>query len=241
VTVRWYGLFLSLALVAAFFQLRYLVFSAGKAEYFDRIILFAFFGGVIGARVGHFLFYETAVLLEQPSVLVDLNMPGLASHGAIVGLMVSLWLSSLGQTFAVIWIYARTAIAYVLFCVIIRLGNFFNSEILGTPTDRPWAVTFARVDDLPRHPVQLYESAACAVCLVFLLWLLARSGDDRKTFGAALVSMSLIRLVTESFKAPQAAIEAGLPLTVGQYLTFPFLLAGLILLSIAFRYRSASI
>lgn len=241
VSIRWYGIFLSLALVASFFQLRALVFAGGKAEFFDRIILFSFIGGLTGARLGHFLFYETDVLLATPSALVNLNLPGLASHGAIIGLMIALWLCTIGQALRVIWIYARAAIAYALFAAIIRIGNFFNSEILGTPSDVPWAVTFARVDNLPRHPVQLYESAACMVCFAFLLWVLRRTGDDGKTFGAALLAMSLIRLATESFKAPQTAVETGLPFTLGQYLTIPFLILGTVVSVAAFRNRPAPI
>lgn len=228
IVVRWYGVFLSTAFVVAFFHTGWLMRLGDRADQFDRVVLAGFLGGIIGARLGHFLFYEPIQLRDSPLVVLDPGTGGLASHGAALGALVGLAASAWrNDRLPLVWLLARCSLSFALICAIVRIGNFFNGEILGTPTDLPWAVNFPRVDDIYRHPVQLYESLACVVCYGFLLTLLRHTRNDALVFGAALVGVSATRMVTELFKAPQSALEVNLDMTLGFYLTIPWLLFGM--------------
>jgi prolipoprotein diacylglyceryltransferase len=134
------------------------------------------------------------------------------------------------------------AIAAVLTGAFIRIGNFFNSEIIGVPTDSIFGVVFLRVDALPRHPVQLYEAAAYLAIFAVMLWLYRskRASAEGVLTGTYLVTVFAARFALEFFKTPQAAYEAGNVISVGQYLSLPFLFAGLALLARA-RYRGQAV
>lgn len=236
ISLRWYGIFLVVALLGAFFHMQWLIVQAGKGHYFDRIAVSGFAGGMVGARIGHFLFYETSTLMAHPMVLVDFDRAGLSSHGAIVGLIAAFWLCCRGKPdLPLTLVLARGAVTYVGTCVILRIGNFFNSELIGTPTDVPWAVTFVAVDGLARHPVQLYEAMACIGAYTLLMVLFRRQLSDDRLFSWAIILMSVQRFLLEYFKADQSPIEAGLPLNIGQIATLPMLAVGCALLIYTYR------
>ena len=156
--------------------------------------------------------------------------PGLASHGGAFGVLMAilLFVRQHPQT-GTLWLMDRLAIPTALTGCFIRLGNFMNSEIVGLPTGGNWGVVFERIDALPRHPVQLYESLCYFVIFVLLLQLYRRQGMQRPGFGFGLFMILVFgcRLVLEFFKTPQADYEAGNLITVGQWLSVPFILLGL--------------
>lgn len=232
--VYWYGLLFAGAFTYGILFFRYLFRLEGRSpdEVYD-LALFFMGGTVIGARLGHILLYDPLYYLSHPDAILQVWQGGLASHGALVGILVSIYWYSRKTQLPFLWIADRIGMVVPISGVLIRIGNFINSEILGTPTNAPWAVVFARVDMLPRHPVQLYE----AFCYLLVFLLLFR--DYRRRLGGApagwLLGRSLVlifsaRFVLEFFKEGQAVFEADWPLTMGQCLSIPAVLVGFYLM-----------
>ena len=170
-TVRWYGVFFAAAFLVGYRIMQGIYRREGADPAFlDRLLLYMSFEAVLGARVGHVLFYDPHYYATHPLEIVKIWEGGLASHGGAVGILVALYLLTRregGPPYP--WLLDRVAIPIALGGAFIRLGNLFNSEIVGTPTSGWWGVVFDRVDSLPRHPVQLYE--AIAYGLIYLLLL----------------------------------------------------------------------
>lgn len=229
--VYWYGPFFASTFVYGLFMFRYIYGQEGRPldQVYD-LVLYVIGGTVLGARLGHVLFYDPGYYLGQPWKIFFIWEGGLASHGAVVGILAGVWLYSRhfpGQPF--LWVCDRIGMSVPLSGCLIRIGNFFNSEILGTPTDVPWAVVFARVDQLPRHPVQLYE-ALCYLCIFLVQFRYYLGHKDRSPpgylFGRFFVLVFGARFAMEFFKEGQAAFESGWMLTMGQWLSLPAIAIG---------------
>ena len=188
---------------------------------------------ILGARLGHFLFYEPSRFLTDP---LDILMPpysGLASHGAAIGILIGLWLFCRKLKYNYLWMVDRLVIVVCITGACIRLGNLINSEMIGLPTDLPWAFIFTRIDNIPRHPAQLYEALYC-IALFFLLFYLwktraARLGNGF-IFGLFLIVLWTLRFIDEFFKVNQVEFEDHQLLNMGQVLSIPFILVGIFLL-----------
>jgi phosphatidylglycerol---prolipoprotein diacylglyceryl transferase len=188
---------------------------------------------VLGARLGHFLFYEPSRFLTDP---LDILMPpysGLASHGAAIGILIGLWLFCRKLKYNYLWMVDRLVIVVCITGACIRLGNLINSEMIGLPTDVPWAFIFTRFDNIPRHPAQLYEALYC-IALFFVLFYLwktraARLGNGF-IFGLFLIVLWTLRFIDEFFKVNQVEFEDHQLLNMGQVLSIPFILVGIFLL-----------
>lgn len=229
--VRWYGLLFAGSFLYGIYFFQWLYRRENRpADDVHDLALYVVAGTLIGARLGHVFFYEPAVYLAHPGRILAVWEGGLASHGAFVGILLSVWFYSrraAEQPF--LWIMDRIALALPFAISLIRVGNFFNSEILGRPADVPWAVIFARVDALPRHPVQIYEAAVYLPIFVWGLRHYLRRGPGLAggwMLGYFLVSAPVARFVLEFFKEEQAAFATGWPLTMGQWLTLPAIAAG---------------
>lgn len=244
-SMRWYALCWLIGLVAAYFMVRRQFRQQKiKDELFEPLFLYCFVGIIVGARLGHCLFYEPDYFLSSWQHVVEMLLPirfleeggarftgyaGLASHGGTVGLMTALWLY-VRRTHLSIWtVLDNIAIATPVTACFIRLGNLMNSEIIGKPTDVPWAFVFESVDFLPRHPGQLYEAIAYAALLVIGLIIYRRHQDRVGTgfyFGLCLTYIFTMRFFIEFTKEVQEAFEASLPLDMGQLLSLPFIVLG---------------
>ena len=172
--LRWYSLCWLIGLLGAYFIVRQLYRRQGiKPELFDPLFVYCFVGILIGARLGHCLFYEPGYFLSSFRHAIEMLLPihfmadgswhftgyeGLASHGGTIGLIIALWLYVRKTRLKIFTVLDNVAIATPFTACMIRLGNLMNSEIIGRPTDVPWAFVFARIDALPRHPGQLYEA-----------------------------------------------------------------------------------
>lgn len=233
--VYWYGLLFASTFVYGVLIFRYLYRLEGRPpdDVYD-LILAVIAGTLIGARLGHVLFYDPWFYLTHPVQILAIWKGGLASHGAVIGILIAVWWYARHKTDqSFLWICDRIGLAVPLSGCLIRIGNFFNSEILGRPADVPWAIVFARVDDVPRHPVQLYE--ALCYLLIFLTQLAcyrSRSGKipDGYLFGRFFVFVFGARFVLEAFKEHQAAFESGWGFSMGQWLSIPAFVAGLTLM-----------
>lgn len=207
----------------------------------DRLTIYMIIATVVGARVGHFLFYEhPANYLNDPLEIFRVWEGGLASHGAAVGIILALILFSYRirtlepkLTWVRLLDFVCIPTAFAGFCI--RIGNFVNQEVLGTPSDLPWAVVFGHPADgsipIPRHPVQIYE-ALFYLAVFFCLWrlsfnkpfLLARG----KLIGLFLILVFGFRFLIEFLKTEQSHLLASSALTMGQILSLPAILAGLL-------------
>ena len=172
-TLRWYGLFFVIGLLINFFFTRW-VFKREKypIEHLETVVIFLFLGMVIGARLGHVFFYEADFYLSNPGEIIKIWKGGLASHGAAIGLLV----------FYLIWLKIQKVkfTKYVDVLVLgmpitagfVRIGNFFNSEIVGRATNSDYGVIFAKLgEDFPRHPSQFYEAGLSFLIFFILFWV----------------------------------------------------------------------
>ena len=257
--VRWYGLCWLVGFAVAYLLVRRLYREQKiKDELFDPLFIYCFMGILIGARLGHCIFYEPDYFLTSVRGIIEMFLPirfvdgninyagnwlfqltggaaafvgyeGLASHGGTLGLMIALWLY-VKKTKLNIWtVLDNIAIATGSMACFIRLGNLMNSEIIGKVTDVPWAFIFERVDQMPRHPGQLYEAIAYAILFGILWYLHKRMPEKIGTgwyFGFCLAYIFTFRFFIEYTKEVQEAFEASLPLDMGQILSIPFVILG---------------
>ncbi|RMI24689.1 MAG: prolipoprotein diacylglyceryl transferase, partial [Calditrichaeota bacterium] len=203
-------------------------------EYLDQLFIYVFIGTLVGARLGHCLFYDPGYYLSHPLEILQVWKGGLASHGAAIGILVALYLYARPKKdITYLWILDRVVIVVALAGFFIRLGNLFNSEIYGKPTSVPWAFIFSRVDEQPRHPTQLYEALAYLGIFVFLYRLYFQKSVRQRSgflFGLFLVTVFGFRFLVEFLKEYQSPWEANLPLDMGQILSIPLVIAGGIIL-----------
>lgn len=244
-TIHWYSLCWLIGLALAYLIVQRLYREQKVKEgLFDPLFVYCFIGILVGARLGHCLFYQPDIFLSSWRHFVEIFIPieflsdgswhftgyrGLASHGGTLGLMIALW-TYVRKTGMNLWqVLDNIAIATPVTACFIRLGNLMNSEIIGKVSDVPWAFVFERIDNLPRHPGQLYEAIAYAI-LFFIGWRLYRRMPQRVGtgyyFGLCLAYIFTARFFIEFTKEVQEAFEASLPLDMGQLLSLPFIVLG---------------
>ncbi|MCG8533432.1 MAG: prolipoprotein diacylglyceryl transferase [Desulfovibrionales bacterium] len=233
--VHWYGIFFSSGLLAGLFVVRWLYSRESIClDAVDPLFIYAVVGIVLGARLGHCLFYDPGYYIANPLKIIAVWEGGLASHGGAMGALAAVWFYHLRWELPYLWILDRLAVATGVTAFCIRVGNFFNSEITGEPTHLPWAVIFKRVDTLPRHPAQLYEALAYLLIFAFMVGAYLKT-DMRERAGALLgLLLTLVfvsRFAIEYVKTPQAFYSLPFPLSMGQALSLPFIIGGIFLLA----------
>jgi phosphatidylglycerol:prolipoprotein diacylglycerol transferase len=238
--LRWYGvLFATGFIMAATITSRIFQRVGQELESLDALVGYTIAGTIIGARLGHTLIYEPQIYLADPIRILKIWEGGLASHGGTLGAMFAVWLwnRKYRSTKSYLSLLDLLALPTTAVTTMIRLGNFFNSEILGRPTDFPLALVFARVDNLPRHPAMLYEAAAYFVNFLILRSLFKREAYRRQglMFGLFTTILFSARFLIEFIKEVQVEAEAGMTLDYGQLLSIPFILAGIVLIIRALR------
>jgi prolipoprotein diacylglyceryl transferase len=255
-----------IGLVGSYFMVKWLYKDQKiKDELFDPLFIYCFIGILVGARLGHCLFYEPDYFLSSGTHFIEMFVPmhqmadgtwkytgyaGLASHGGTLGLMIALWLYCRNTKMNIWHVLDDIAIATPIAACFIRLGNLMNSEIIGKPTDVPWAFIFEQVDGIPRHPGQLYEALAYFCFIFVMLYFYQRSKKNEGTkaskpsssishlsskkvgsgffFGLVLTLIFTFRFFIEYTKADQVDFEAGMPFNMGQLLSVPFIIIGIV-------------
>ena len=240
--LRWYSLCWALGLFIVY-MLEHRLYREQKIpeEKFEPLLFYCFFGILVGARLGHCLFYEPAYYLQHPlEMIFPIKMEatggwhftgyeGLASHGGTLGLMIALWLFVRRTGLSLPFVLDNIAIVTPICACAIRMGNLMNSEIIGKPTDVPWAFIFERIDPQPRHPGQLYE-ALCYALFFLIHWYFYRRRPERVGtgffFGLCLTLIFTSRIFIEYTKENQVSFENGMLFNMGQLLSVPFVLLG---------------
>ncbi len=237
--VRYYGLmWVAAILIGARFFDNFCRREGLPSKVSDSIFVYGTVATIVGARLGHCLFYDTMEYLRQPwTIVTGFRDGGLASHGAAIGLLIGLWLFSRKNRLPYVWSLDRIMIPVGIGGAAVRLGNLFNSEIFGVATDLPWGFEFLRSNKwlyeyapAAVHPTQIYEALCYLATFGLLCWLYYGRDLARRRpgllFGVGLVGVFLTRFFIECIKTEQSAFEKGMLLDMGQWLSIPFILAG---------------
>jgi prolipoprotein diacylglyceryl transferase len=239
---RWYGFLFASSFVVGYLLMRRMYLNAGRTqEELDSLLTYVIIATVVGARLGHVIFYDLGFYLRNPGEIIAIWHGGLASHGAAAGILLAMYLYvQKHKDMSFLWLADRVVIVVAIGGAFIRTGNFFNSEILGEPTDLPWAVIFAKVDMIPRHPTMLYEALLC-VAIFALLWTMYKYYDNEppegSIFGTFLVLLFGGRFLLEYTKVNQASFTSDWALNMGQWLSVPLIAAGIWLLWKKVRWK----
>lgn len=231
---RWYGLLWALAFVAGYYILARIFKKENVSiEVLDSLTIYMIVATILGARLGHCLFYDWAYYSQHPVEILFIWQGGLASHGAAIGIITGLYLFCRKHKRSYLWVLDRIVIVVALGGGFIRIGNLLNSEIIGKPADVPWAFVFERVDNIPRHPTPIYEALFCFVLFAFLYSYYKRNARHLKDgiiFSIFLIALFAFRFFIEFYKDIQVAFERDMELNMGQWLSIPFVVGGIILL-----------
>jgi prolipoprotein diacylglyceryl transferase len=235
IALRWYGLLFASGFVLGYAILASIYRREGRAdEHLSSLFSYILIGALIGARVGHALFYQPDYYSARPWEILMIWQGGLASHGGFAGVLTALYLYlKKYKEMSFLELGDRLVIASLPAAAMIRVGNLFNSEILGVPTNLPWAIIFLRVDDIPRHPAMLYEAGAylLAFCALYAAyWKTRIARFPGRILGLSLTVCFLARFMIEFVKEEQVAFEEGMRLNMGQSLSIPFIAAGIFLI-----------
>ena len=243
ISVRYYGLLFVGGLILCIYILRW-IFKREKipSENLERLSIYGIIGILVGARLGHCLFYEPSYYLSHPLEMIlpitflpdggikFIGYQGLASHGGVLGLLIALFFYSRKSKHSMIDTIDLIAVVAGLSFGFIRLGNFMNSEIIGIPTTKPWGVIFERVDNVPRHPAQLYEAISYFIIFMIMMILYKKMRDRLKNgffFGLATVLFFTARFIIEFVKENQVGFEDGMTFNMGQLLSLPYIFVGI--------------
>lgn len=237
---RWYGLMYVLGLLAAYVLIkrraaaRHIPLSPVQLS---DLILYAALGVFLGGRLGYTLFYNSAYYLQHPVKILAVWEGGMSFHGGLIGTCLALCLFCYKKGFPVYPIADLAAQAVPIGLGLGRLGNFINGELYGRPTDVEWCMVFPRGGEACRHPSQLYEMALEGVVLFTVLWAIARTPRPPGTvFWSFVAGYGIVRSVVELFREPDAHLGFVLgPLTMGQLLSIPMILLGLVMLMVTCR------
>lgn len=241
IDLRWYSMMFLLAFVLGYWIIS-LMFKREKvdAKYLDSMVIYIFFAVLLGARLGHCLFYDFSYYFSAAH-WTEIFWPfehgrfvgfqGLASHGAALGILIAVFLYQKNYKLNVWWFFDRLVIVIALGGALVRFGNLFNSEIYGTATTLPWGFIFERNGEtVPKHPTGLYEALSyLAIFAVSLLYYVKKKGQFRAgtIFGWWLVALFGARFLIEFVKTN--GVVGGSPLLMGQWLSLPFIVGGLVI------------
>jgi len=251
--LRWYSiLFVSGFIIGWFIFQRFFRKEGIPETLLDPLLYTLLAGTIIGARLGHCLFYQPDYYLGSWKGFLEIFMPwkgGLASHGGTIALLIAMWwfAKHYGKKydFDLLWILDHLAIATAFAACLIRLGNLFNSEIYGDVTNLPWGFVFQlRGETLPKHPTQLYEAGSYLLLGILLVSLYKYKLEKmyRGTFiGLFFIICFGMRFLIEFIKEPQVGFEESMALNMGQLLSIPFVLLGIGLLIYAYKQKMPAI
>ncbi len=241
--LKYYGILFLTGLVLCYTILKAIYKKENlSTQAHEALFSYAFIGILVGARLGHCLFYDFDYYAQHP---VEIFLPiqkgadgvyhfsgyaGLASHGGGIGLMIMLLIYARKFSIKFMTVLDIIAIATPLAGAFIRLGNLMNSEIIGTPSNAPWAFIFRQIDNIPRHPAQLYE-AICYLIIFLLVYSVYKKNIFKVGkgfyFGITTLLIFIVRFFVEFIKVDQVDFEKGMTLNMGQILSIPFLFLGL--------------
>lgn len=246
-SIRYYSLMWVIGLVGAYLLVKKFYNDRGLSpEVFDPLFLYCFLGILIGARLGHCLFYEPDYYLTSGKHFIEMLLPirfmpeggwklvgysGLASHGGTIGIIIGMLLYCRKYKIKVLECIDMVCLATPFTAACIRIGNLMNSEIVGKATGTDWGFVFVQNgEDFARHPAQLYEAIAYFIIFIIMI-LIYRHNKERVStgfyFGFCIATIFTFRFFIEFLKEVQVDFEQGMTLDMGQLLSIPFVIAGI--------------
>lgn len=240
-TLKYYSLLFGLGILFGYQAFKRINKNLSQDE-LDKLLFYVFIGIVLGARIGHCIFYEPEYYLAHPLEMIlpiqitedgiqFTGFHGLASHGGMIGVLIAVYIFAKKNNKSVLRIMDKICSAGIITGACIRLGNFMNSEIIGKATGGDYGVVFAALNDpTPRHPAQLYESFGYFIMFFVLMYLFKKYGESKLPgfyMGLFCIMLFFVRFFIEFFKINQVAFEESMPINMGQILTIPFLFIGL--------------
>ncbi len=241
--IKYYGLLFGGGLLLCSYILKEIFKRENlKEKAHEALFVYGIIGIFVGARLGHCLFYDfeyyskniveifLPIKINQSGDIKFIGYAGLASHGGTIGLIISLFLYSKKYEIKYLKILDLIAIVAPLGATFIRLANLMNSEMIGNPTTMPWAFVFKKIDNIPRHPAQLYE--AISYFIIFIIMITIYKTRNIKLgngfmFGLAITLIFIMRILIEFVKINQVEFEDGMKLNMGQILSIPFIVVGI--------------
>lgn len=243
VSVRWYGMMFVVGFFIGYKIMERIFRHEGVPEkWLGILLIYVVIATIVGARLGHCLFYEWDYFSKHPVEILYTWNGGLASHGGTIGLMIAVILFSVFTTKRnPLWTFDRLVIPIALVGALIRMGNLMNHEIYGHPTDLPWGFRFVAnvnawmagadpIYTVPSHPTQIYEALCYLALFGLLMWMYWKKNAGERPgliFGVFFVWLFTSRFLIEFIKNPQEAFEVGMTLNMGQWLSLPFILMGI--------------
>lgn len=239
IQIRWYSLAFMIGFIIGYeIEARIYKHEGAPERWLSILLIWTVAGTIIGARLGHVFFYEWDVYSQDPIKILYVWQGGLASHGGTIGIIIGVICYSIFTTKRnPIWTFDRLVIPIALVGGLIRLGNLMNSEIFGHATDLPWGFKFIRsyewhqmYEGLACHPTQIYEALCYFALFALLMWMYWKKNAERRSgliFGVFFIGIFLPRFLIEFIKNDQVAFEASMTLNMGQWLSVPFILAGI--------------
>ncbi|MBR7176277.1 MAG: prolipoprotein diacylglyceryl transferase [Bacteroidales bacterium] len=251
--IAWYGLLWAMVFIVGYYIMKKVYKKEGlDDDKLDKLLMYMLIFTIVGARLGHCLFYEPEYYLSNPIKFLYVWEGGLASHGGAIGILIGLYIYSKKIDKPFLWIMDRIVIPVAIGGAFIRTGNLMNSEIYGEPTTLPWGFKFVRdfpvgipLDEIPAcHPTQIYEALFCIAVFIYLLYAYFKQdiADKRPgfMFSIFLIVVFGSRILIEFIKNPQVDFEQNMTLDMGQWLSIPFLIAGIWLLIRSFKKQKKS-
>ena len=251
--LRWYSFgFLFAFLFGYYIVYKMFIRENVEIKYLESLVIYMFLAVLVGARLGHCLFYQPDYYLTADHWLeivlpIDvasgkfIGYQGLASHGAAIGVLIALWLFQRKYHINLWWVVDRLVIVIALGGAFIRLGNLFNSEIYGVETSLPWGFIFERNNEIvPKHPTQIYESLSYFLIFLVCFLVYRRKGGNLhngRLFGWWLIALWGVRFLIEFVKEEQVEFEKGMSLDMGQWLSVPFIVAGIVLVVLSHAHK----
>ena len=248
ISIRWYGMMFAMGFLLGFTILTKMFNHEGSdPEWVEKLFVYVIIATIVGARLGHVFFYGWDYYSQH---LTEIFLPiakgvdgykfvgfqGLASHGGAFGILLALWLFSIRVTKRpLLWTLDRLVVPTALVGAMIRTGNLMNSEIYGVATNLPWGFIYERNHEtIPKHPTHIYEAICYLITFALLMYYFYKKKDlkDRAGFlsGVFFIGIFFTRFLIEFIKENQEAFESGMTLNMGQWLSVPFILAGIYLI-----------
>ncbi|HET6558318.1 MAG TPA: prolipoprotein diacylglyceryl transferase [Prolixibacteraceae bacterium] len=233
--VRWYGLLFAIGFLFGYNHGEKMFKHENiDLKWLESLFIYLIVATVVGARLGHVFFYGWDYYSQNLHEIPFVWQGGLASHGGVLGIIVAMfiWSKKVSKR-SILWVLDRVVVPSILVAALIRLGNLMNSEIYGVQTSVPWGFIFERNQEtVPKHPTQIYEALAYLVTFAviqYMYWKTKAKDLQGMLVGVFFIMVFTARFFVEFIKEDQEAFEAGMALNMGQWLSIPFVVAGIVL------------
>lgn len=239
--VRWYGLMFAVGFLFGYSHVEKMFkHESLELKWLESLFIYMIAATIIGARLGHVFFYGWDYYSQHPIEILYVWQGGLASHGGTLGILIALyfWSKKISKR-SILWVLDRVVVPTALVAALIRFGNLMNSEIYGVETTMPWGFIFERNQEtVAKHPTQIYESLSYLITfgvMLYMYWKTKAKDYQGLIFGVFFTMIFTARFLIEYIKEDQEAFEATMSLNMGQWLSIPFILAGIILAVLAIK------